>query len=139
MLRSTLLAAAPIRRAAATLCSPLLGSILLALLVSACDSSAGKETTAAAPERPVLVASVAYQNVNQTRSLAATIRPRVESDLGFRVTGKVAQRLIQNGDRVRKGQPLFRIRPDEVFVEQDPAERERRLRASTEAYLERLG
>ena len=33
MLRSTLLAAAPIRRAAATLCSPLLGSILLALLI----------------------------------------------------------------------------------------------------------
>ncbi len=30
-------------------------------------------------------------------------------------------------------------RPDEVFVEEDPAERERRLRASTEAYLERLG
>ena len=57
MLRSTLRAAAPIRRAAATLCSPLLGSILLALLVSACDSSAGKETTAEAPhpeEAPTL-------------------------------------------------------------------------------------
>ena len=94
MLRSTLLAAAPIRRAAATLCSPLLGSILLALLVSACDSSAGKETTAEAPDRPILVASVAYQNVDQTRSLAATIRPRVESDLGFRASGKVAQRAL---------------------------------------------
>jgi hypothetical protein len=40
---------------------------------------------------------------------------------------------------VRKGQPLYRIRPDEVFVEEDPAERERRLRTNTEAYLERLG
>ena len=111
MLRSTLLAAAPIRRAAATLCSSCSVRLLLALLVSACDFSAGKETTAAAPDRPVLVASVAYQNVNQTRSLAATIRPRVESDLGFRVSGKVAQRLIQNGDRVRKGQPLLHSTP----------------------------
>ena len=53
--------------------------------------------------------------------------------------GTVTEVLATDATVVRKGQPLFRIRPDEVFVEEDPAERERRLRASTEAYLERLG
>jgi acetyl/propionyl-CoA carboxylase alpha subunit len=53
--------------------------------------------------------------------------------------GTVTEVLAENGTVVRKGQPLFRIRPDEVFVEEDPAERERRLQANTEAYLARLG
>jgi RND family efflux transporter MFP subunit len=129
MLRSPTLAADSVHAATATLRTPLLGSILLALLVSACDSSAGKETTAEAPDRPVLVASVAYQNVNQTRSLAATIRPRVESDLGFRVSGKVAQRLIQNGDRVRKGQPLLQLDTNDLELQLQQAEAE--VRAAT--------
>ena len=129
MLRSPTFAANFVHAAAATLRTPLLGSILLALLVSACDSSAGKETTPEAPDRPVLVASVAYQNVNQTRSLAATIRPRVESDLGFRVSGKVAQRLIQNGDRVRKGQPLLQLDTNDLELQLQQAEAE--VRAAT--------
>jgi pyruvate/2-oxoglutarate dehydrogenase complex dihydrolipoamide acyltransferase (E2) component len=52
--------------------------------------------------------------------------------------GTVTEVLVESATVVRKGQPLFRIRPDEVFVEEDPAEREQRLRASTEAYLVRL-
>jgi biotin carboxyl carrier protein len=53
--------------------------------------------------------------------------------------GTVTEVLAGNGTVVRKGQPLFRIRPDEVLVEEDPAERERRLRENTEGYLVRLG
>jgi acetyl/propionyl-CoA carboxylase alpha subunit len=53
--------------------------------------------------------------------------------------GTVTEVLATNGAVVRKGQPLFRIQPDEVFVEEDPTEREQRLRANTEAYLVRLG
>ena len=34
---------------------------------------------------------------------------------------------------------LGMVRPDEILVEEDPADRERRLRASTDAYLARLG
>ena len=53
--------------------------------------------------------------------------------------GTVSEVLVESGTVVRKGQPLFKIQPDEVFVEEDPTERERRLRANTEAYLARLG
>jgi hypothetical protein len=37
-----------------------------------------------------------------------------------------------------QGQPLFKIRPDEIAVEEDPGERERRMRTHTERYVERL-
>jgi hypothetical protein len=46
--------------------------------------------------------------------------------------------LVESGVVVRKAQPLFKIRPDEIVVEEDPDERERRVRGHTERYLERL-
>jgi acetyl/propionyl-CoA carboxylase alpha subunit len=52
--------------------------------------------------------------------------------------GTVTAVLVDSGVVVRKGQPLYKIRPDEIAVEEDPAERERRVRAHTERYLERL-
>jgi multidrug resistance efflux pump len=44
----------------------------------------------------------------------------------------------ENGVVVRKGQPLFRVDPDEKVVEQDPAERARRIRAATDRHLANL-
>jgi biotin carboxyl carrier protein len=52
--------------------------------------------------------------------------------------GTVTAVLVESGVVVRKGQPLFKIRPDEIVVEEDPGERERRVRGNTERYLERL-
>jgi branched-subunit amino acid ABC-type transport system permease component len=52
--------------------------------------------------------------------------------------GTVTEVLVETGVVVRKGQPLFKIRPDEIVVEEDPAERERRVRANTESFLARL-
>jgi biotin carboxyl carrier protein len=51
--------------------------------------------------------------------------------------GRVVEIFMRdNGAVVRKGQPLFRIEPDEKVVSEDPAERTRRLRANTDTYLE---
>jgi acetyl/propionyl-CoA carboxylase alpha subunit len=52
--------------------------------------------------------------------------------------GTVTDLLVATGTVVRKGQPLFKIRPDEIVVDEDPAERARRIRESTERYVERL-
>jgi len=52
--------------------------------------------------------------------------------------GTVTELLVETAVVVRKGQPLFKIRPDEILVEEDPAEREKRVRAKTESYLARL-
>jgi RND family efflux transporter MFP subunit len=41
------------------------------------------------------------------------VRARYESDLAFRVSGKVVSRHVELGERVRAGQPLFRLDPED--------------------------
>ena len=43
------------------------------------------------------------------RGFTGTIGARVQSNLGFRVPGKIIQRLISAGQQVKAGQPLMRI------------------------------
>jgi RND family efflux transporter MFP subunit len=43
------------------------------------------------------------------RSFTGTVGARVQSDLGFRVPGKVLERLVSSGQQVRRGQPLMRL------------------------------
>jgi RND family efflux transporter MFP subunit len=43
------------------------------------------------------------------RVLTGTVVARVQSDLGFRVPGKIVERLVEAGQTVRRGQPLMRI------------------------------
>ncbi len=44
-----------------------------------------------------------------TREFTGVVAARVQSDLGFRVGGKVTQRLVDTGQIVRRGQPIMRI------------------------------
>src|SRR5262249_31520962 len=44
-----------------------------------------------------------------TRSFTGVVTARVQSDLGFRVPGKVTKRLVDVGQIVRAGQPVMRI------------------------------
>jgi len=52
-------------------------------------------------------------------------------------SGTVDKILIEGGDGVivQKGQPIFKVTPDEKFVEVDPKEIEARKRSTTAAYL----
>jgi acetyl/propionyl-CoA carboxylase alpha subunit len=43
-----------------------------------------------------------------------------------------------SGVVVRKGQPLFKVTPDEIVVEEDPKEKAARIRANTDDYLRRI-
>ncbi|HBN6246054.1 TPA: biotin/lipoyl-binding protein, partial [Clostridioides difficile] len=43
------------------------------------------------------------------RSFTGTIAARVQSNLGFRVPGKIVERLVDVGQQVKVGQPLMRI------------------------------
>jgi RND family efflux transporter MFP subunit len=43
------------------------------------------------------------------RAFTGVIAARVQSDLGFRVPGKIVERLVNVGQQVRAGQPLMRI------------------------------
>jgi RND family efflux transporter MFP subunit len=47
--------------------------------------------------------------VQAARSFTGIVVPRVQSDLGFRVAGKVVARLVDRGQGVQRGQALMRI------------------------------
>src|ERR1700751_1585853 len=89
----------------------LAGLPLAAIAISraGCDDSVAER---AAPSRPVLVATVHYEAESPERSFVGTLKPRIETDMGFRVPGKVAKRLVDVGQTVDVGQPLATL--DEV-------------------------
>jgi RND family efflux transporter MFP subunit len=47
----------------------------------------------------------------ETRHYTGVVRARTESQLGFRVAGKVSERLVNAGEAVKIGQPLLKIDP----------------------------
>lgn len=51
-----------------------------------------------------------------TREFTGVVAARVQSDLGFRVGGKVIQRLVNAGQTVRRGQPIMRIDPTDLTL-----------------------
>ncbi|KAA2238298.1 efflux RND transporter periplasmic adaptor subunit [Salinarimonas soli] len=102
---------------------PLLLGLSLAALLAACQE---KPKEAAKPDRPVLVQEVAFEARVQERTFVATIRPRVETDLGFRVPGKVARRLVNAGDAVTAGQPLMVLDATDLRLQVEQAEAEGR-------------
>jgi RND family efflux transporter MFP subunit len=45
------------------------------------------------------------------RAFTGTVAARVQSDLGFRISGKIVERLVDTGQVVQAGTPLYRIDP----------------------------
>lgn len=104
----------------------------VALSVAAAVSLGGcskKPDDNAEKGRPVLVATVHYESQSPERSFVGTIRPRIETDMGFRVPGKVAKRLVEVGQVVDVGQPLAML--DEVDLKLQAEQAEAELRAAT--------
>lgn len=60
-------------------------------------------------EAPLVRAVVVAEAASAERSFTGTVAARVQSDLGFRVSGKVLQRLVDAGQVVKRGQLLMRI------------------------------
>lgn len=88
--------------------SPFLPVCLLPVLLTACgepSSSADDPRT-----RPPLIRSAEVQPApDQSRDFTGIVAARFQSDLGFRVSGKVLERLVDQGQSVRRGQPLMRL------------------------------
>jgi RND family efflux transporter MFP subunit len=99
---------------------------LVSLVLVGCDSRAQEE---ASPDRPVLTIKVQYEPQTPDRSFVGTIKPRIESDVGFRVSGKVAKRLVEVGQMVDAGQPLALLDEADLKLQAEQADAE--LRAAT--------
>jgi RND family efflux transporter MFP subunit len=87
---------------------------LLPIALAAC----GDKPAADARTAPPLVETVLVQDAPAAaRSFTGVVSARVQSDLGFRVPGKVVQRLVDVGQTVHRGQPLMRIDPIDLGLQ----------------------
>jgi RND family efflux transporter MFP subunit len=98
----------------------------VAVALAGCNDTVAQK---AEPARPVLVATARYEAETPERSFVGTIKPRIESDLGFRVAGKVAKRLVEVGQTVDVGQPLATL--DEVDLKLQAEQAQAELSAAT--------
>lgn len=78
----------------------------LPLALAACGDKAPADPRT---EMPLVRAAIVLQANAASRSFSGTVAARVQSDLGFRVAGKVQERLVDTGQSVKRGQPLMRI------------------------------
>lgn len=96
---------------------------LLAVALAGCNETVAQKSE---PGRPVLVASVHYEPESPARSFVGTIRPRIETDMGFRVPGKIAKRLVEVGQTVEVGQPLATLDEVDLKLQAEQAQAEQR-------------
>jgi RND family efflux transporter MFP subunit len=85
---------------------------LVPLVLAGCSDASS--ATDPRTQAPVVRVSVVERSVETERSFTGIVAARVESGLGFRVPGKVLQRLVDTGQTVQRGQLLMRIDPTDL-------------------------
>jgi RND family efflux transporter MFP subunit len=93
-------------------------ALTVPLLLAACQA---KTESAPTVERPVQVQRVTYGTENAARDFVGVVRARYETDLGFRVAGKIIGRPVNVGDRVRAGQVVARLDPEDLRLQVESA------------------
>src|SRR6266480_4893979 len=85
---------------------------LLPFVLAAC----GDATSSADPrtQNPLVRVATVDTSTRAERAFTGIVAARVQSDLGFRVPGKVLERLIDTGQTVKRGQPLMRVDPTDL-------------------------
>lgn len=83
--------------------------VLLLLIVATVAAGCGSETPTQPEVRPVRTVTADPKPIEDDRQAVGEIKPRQESDLGFRVAGKVVSRAVDVGVTVKKGELLARL------------------------------
>ncbi|MGF6712744.1 RND family efflux transporter MFP subunit [Luteibacter sp. W1I16] len=84
---------------------PLVLTPVVAVVLSACSQS----QTDPRLEAPLVRSQTASAAQLVSRAYTGVVSARVQSNLGFRVPGKIVERLVDTGQVVHAGQPLMRI------------------------------
>ncbi|MET3667226.1 efflux RND transporter periplasmic adaptor subunit [Caulobacter sp. 1776] len=88
----------------------LLLAALIGGLTAPLAACGGREAAVdARTQPPVVRVATAPAAIDGERQFTGVVSARVESQLGFRVAGKIVERLVDTGQTVRRGQPLMRI------------------------------
>jgi membrane fusion protein, multidrug efflux system len=90
----------------------------LAALLAGCGSEAKVSQEVV---RPVKVAIAGEATYGRTVRYSGVVRPRIESSVGFRVAGKIVERLVNVGDRVEADQVIARLDDTDLRLAENSA------------------
>src|SRR4029450_1010171 len=99
-----------------------LAALSLLPLLAACQDFTAPASVK--PERPVQIQRVAFQKEDATSEFVGVVPARYETDLGFRVGGKIVARRVNVGDRVRVGDVVAELDPQDLKLQVESAEAE---------------
>ncbi len=91
--------------------------VIAIMALAAC----GKIEAPQEPVRSVKVITVGVDTFRAGIEYAGEVRPRIESRLGFRVNGKIIRRPAEIGQRVKAGQVLAQLDPQDYKLSADAA------------------
>jgi len=92
-------------------------ALLLAMALAGCSKPPPVEE----PLRAVKVLTVAASTFDTAPEYSAEVRARIESQLGFRVAGKILRRQAELGQHVQAGQVLAQLDPQDYRLAADAA------------------
>ncbi len=82
------------------------GFLTVILMATGCSKSVAKDPRLQPAKVEIFKAEVAGSTI---RTFTGIVEARVQSDLGFRVGGKIVERSVNMGQRVQKGEILMRL------------------------------
>lgn len=88
---------------------------LLPLALVACGDSSGNDDPRTQP--PLVRSANVVSAADDSRAFTGVVVARIQSDLGFRVQGKILERLVDTGQTVKRGQPLMRLDPIDLGLQ----------------------
>ena len=95
-----------------------LGILGVGVLLGGCKA---ETAVSEEPVRPVKVAIVEAAPETRTLTYSGVVRPRIESALGFRVTGKITERSVNVGDTVAVDEPIARLDETDLRLAENAA------------------
>jgi len=99
----------------------LASALAFATLLAACQAQTAPTSRV---ERPVQIERVSLVDDDAGREFVGVVRARYETDLGFRVAGKIVKRLVNVGDRVHAGDVVAELDPQDLKLQAESAQAE---------------
>lgn len=100
----------------ATRIFPTFRRLALTLPAIALLTACGKDVPPAEPLRPVLTSVLGETAGSETVTYSGEVRSRYETQLGFRIPGKISARLVDAGAIVKAGDVLARLDPADTAL-----------------------
>ena len=101
--------------------SPILRAAVLAFCAAGALAACSKPAPPTEDIRPVRVIELVADAGAERSQFSGDVRPRYESQLGFRVGGKIIERKVDVGATVKRGTVLMRLDPQDIRLAETQA------------------